>query len=74
MSLSMLKRKLSEYILKRNKTDVDLSDVEKLIRNELYGPGIISGTYRGMVYTLHAVYGLYIPRAEVATVLRWLTL
>ena len=38
MSLSTLKRRLSQYNLKRNKTDVDLSDVERLIRNELDGP------------------------------------
>ena len=33
MSLSTLKRRLSQYNLKRNKTDVDLSDVERLTRN-----------------------------------------
>ena len=42
MSLSTLKRGLPQYNLKRNKTDVDLSDVERLIRNELDGPGSIS--------------------------------
>ena len=42
MSLSALKRRLFQYNLKRNKTDVDLSDVERLIRNELYDPGSIS--------------------------------
>ena len=42
MSLSALKRRLSQYNLKRNKTDVDLSHVERLIRNELDGPGSIS--------------------------------
>ena len=49
-----------------------LFDIERLLRNELYGPGIICGTYRGMSYTLHVMYGLYIPRAEVASLLRWL--
>ena len=42
MSLSTLKRRLSQYNLKGNKTDVDLSDVKRLIRNELDGPGSIS--------------------------------
>ena len=42
MSLSTLKRRLSQYNLKRNKTDVDLSDVVRLIRNELDGPGSIA--------------------------------
>ena len=42
MSMSTLKRRLSQYNLKKNKTDVDLSDVERLIRNELDGPGSIS--------------------------------
>ena len=42
MSLSTLKRRLSQYNLKRNKTDVNLSDVERLIRNELDGPGSIA--------------------------------
>ena len=41
MSLSTLKRRLSQCNLKRNKTDVDLSHVERLIRNELDGPGSI---------------------------------
>ena len=69
MSLSTLKRRLSEYNLKRNKTDVDLPDIERLIRNKLDGPGSIAG-YRGMWHTLHVKYGLYIPREEVASVLR----
>ena len=43
MSLLTLKRRLSEYNLKRNKTDVDLPDIERLIRIELDGPGSISG-------------------------------
>ena len=54
-----------------------MSDVERLIRNELDGPaGIISnfGTYRGMRYTLRVKYGLYIPRAEVASLSRRLHL
>ena len=46
ISLSTLKRRLSQYNLKRNKTDADLADVERLIRNELDGPSSISG-YRG---------------------------
>ena len=69
MSLSTLKRKLCQYSLKRNKADVDLSDVERLIRNELDGPGNICG-YRGMWHTLRVKYGLYIPRGEVASLLR----
>ena len=52
-----------------------MSDVERLIRNELDGPaGIISGTYRGMRYTLRVKYGLFIPRAEVASLSRRLHL
>ena len=66
MSLSTLERRLSKYNLKRNKAEVDLSDVERLIRNELDGPGSISG-YRGMWHTLRVKYGLYIPRVEVAS-------
>ena len=69
MSLSTPKRRLSQCNLKRNKTDVDLADVERLIRNELDGPGSISG-YRGMWRTLRVKYGLYVPRAEVASLLR----
>ena len=69
MSLSTLKRRLSQYNLKRNKTEVDLSDVERLIRNELDGPGSISG-YRGMWHTLRVKYGLCIPREAVASLLR----
>ena len=69
MSLSTLKRRLSQYNLKRNKTEVDLSDVERLIRNEPDGPGSISG-YRGMWHTLCVKYGLCIPREAVASLLR----
>lgn len=46
MLLSVLKRRLSEYNLKRNKVNIDFSDVERLIRNELDGPDSISD-YRG---------------------------
>ena len=46
-----------------------MSDVERLIRNELDGPGSISGYIR-MWHTLHVKYGLYIPRVEVASLLR----
>ena len=73
MSLSTLKRRLSQNNIKRNKTDVDLSDVERLIRNELDGPGIISG-YKEAWHTLCVKYGWYIPRAEVASLLRRLDL
>ena len=48
MSLSALKRRLSQYNLKRNKTDVDLSDVERLIQNELDGPGSISSRLKNI--------------------------
>eukprot|EP00794_Sanderia_malayensis_P018498 gene18498-20351_t len=44
MSLATLKRRLSLYDLKRNKKDIDLSDVEGMIRHELDGPGCISGS------------------------------
>ena len=69
MSLSTLKRRLSQYNLKRNKTDVDLTDVERLIQNELDGLGSISG-YRGMWHTLRVKYGLCIQREEVESLLR----
>ena len=69
MSLSTIKRRLSQYNLKRNKTDVDLPDVETLIQNKLDGLGSISG-YRGMWHTLLVKYGLYITREEVASILR----
>ena len=59
----------SQSNLKRNKTDVELSDVKRLIRNELDGPGSISG-YRGIWHTLRVMYGLYIPGLEVAYLLR----
>ena len=66
MSLSRLKRRLSRYNLKRNKTEADLTDVERLIQNELDGPGSITG-YRGMWHTLRVKYGLCIQREEVAS-------
>ena len=69
MSLSRLKRRLSRYNLKRNKTEADLTDVERLIQNELDGPGSITG-YRGMWHTLRVKYGLCIQREEVASLLR----
>ena len=46
-----------------------MSDVERTIRNELDGPSIISG-HRRMWYTFRVKYGLYITRAEVASLLR----
>ena len=61
-TLSTLKRGLSQYILKRNETDVDLPDVERLIENELDDPGSISG-YRGMWHTLHVKYAGFLLRA-----------
>eukprot|EP00794_Sanderia_malayensis_P008461 gene8461-9368_t len=63
MSLSTLKRRLSLYNLKRNKKDIDLSDVEGMIRHELDGPGCISG-YRGMWHTLCIKYNVHVPRAK----------
>ena len=53
--------------VKRNKTDVDLTDVER--QNELDGLGSISG-YRGIWHTLRVKYGLCIQREEVASLLR----
>ena len=46
LSMSTLKRRLVQYNLKRNKGNINLPDVERLIRNELDGPGKVSG-YRG---------------------------
>ncbi|CAH3142353.1 unnamed protein product, partial [Pocillopora meandrina] len=69
VALLTLKRRLSECNLKRNKAEVDLSDVERLIRNELDGPGSIFGYIR-MWHTLHVKYGLYVPRVKVASLLR----
>lgn len=43
MSMSTLKRRLCEYNLKRNKADINLPAVEKLIRDEMDGPGGICG-------------------------------
>ena len=44
--MSTLERRLVQYNLKRNKGNINLPDVEQLIRNELDGPGKVSG-YRG---------------------------
>ena len=38
MSMSTLKRRLIQYNLKRNKENVNLADVERLMGNELDGP------------------------------------
>ena len=46
LSMSTLERRLVQYNLKRNKGNINLPDVERLIRNELDGPGKVSG-YRG---------------------------
>ena len=43
MSMSILKRRLCEYNLKRNKVDINLPPVEKLIRDEMDGSGGICG-------------------------------
>ena len=68
MSISTLKR-LSFYGFKRNKKDVDLSEVEGTILHELDGPGSISG-YRGMWHTLRIKYNLNVPRKEVEHLMR----
>ena len=49
--------------------NINLPDVERLIRNELDGPGKVSG-YRGMWHTLRINYGVYVPRQEVAHLLK----
>ena len=49
--------------------NINLPDVERLIRNELDGPGKVSG-YRGMWHTLRITYGVYVPRQEVAHLLK----
>lgn len=69
MSLKTLKRRLSLYNLKRNKKDINLSDVEGMIRHELDGPGCISG-YRGMWHTLRVKYNVHVPRKEVEHLMR----
>lgn len=69
MSLSTLKRRLALYDFKRNKKDIDLSDVEGMIRHELDGPGCISG-YRGMWHTLRVKYNIHVPRVEVERLMR----
>ena len=68
MSKSTLKRRLVQYKLKRNKENVKLTDVERLIINELDGLGSVSG-YRGMWHTLRVKYGVYVPKQQVASVL-----
>lgn len=69
MSISTLKRRLSLYGFKRNKKDIDMSDVEGLIRHELNGPGSVSG-YRGMWHTLRIKYNVHVPRKEVECLMR----
>ena len=69
MSMSILKRRLSFYDLKRNQKEIDLSDVEGMIRHELDGPGCVSG-YRGMWHTLRVKYNVHVPRKEVEHLLR----
>ena len=69
MSMSTLKRRLVQYNLKRNKENVNLLDVERLMRNESDGPGSVSG-YRVMWHTLRVKYGVYVPRQQVAPVLK----
>jgi hypothetical protein len=71
MSMSTLKRRLSNYNLKRNKRDLNLSDIEGMIRHELDGPSCVSG-YRGMWHTLRVKYGVHVPRKEVECLLRQL--
>ena len=60
MSMSTLKRRLVPYNLKRNKENVNLADVKRLMRNELDGAGNVSG-YRGMWHSLRVKYGVYVP-------------
>ena len=69
MSMSTLKRRLCEYNLKRNKVDINLPAVEKLIRDEMDGPGGICG-YRAVWHMLRIKYGLFVPRQEVESLIR----
>ena len=69
ISMSTLKRRLSLHNLKRNTMDIDLSDVEGMIRHELDGPGCISG-YRGMWHALRIKYKIHVPRKEVERLMR----
>ena len=69
MSMSTLKRRLCEYNLKRNKVDINLPPVEKLIRDEMDGPGGICG-YRAVWHMLRRNHGLFVPRQEVDSLIR----
>ena len=49
--------------------DINLPAVEKLIRDEMDGPGSICG-YRAVWHMLRINYGLFVPRQEVDSLIR----
>ena len=68
MSMSTLKRRLLQYNLRRNTragSQINITDVERIIRKEIDGPGMLAG-YRGMWHTLRVKYGVFVPRQLVA--------
>ena len=70
LSLRTLKRRIAEYGLKKKGNDC-LEHVRSLIGREINGPSSQLG-YRGMWHLLRTMYGISIPRDDVASILKWL--
>lgn len=49
--------------------DINLPAVERLIQDEVHGPGGICG-YRGVWYMLRIKYGLFVPWQEAESLIR----
>lgn len=70
MSLSTLKRRLKENNLRRNELqNINMIDLERVIRSELDGPGRICG-YRAMWHALRIKHSIFVPRRAVEVLLR----
>ena len=69
ISLSMLKRRLQDYGLKRGGNEVDVDQLRDIIRNEISGSGQALG-YRAVWHSLRLVHRIHVPRHLEATILR----
>ena len=61
MSLSTLNRRLKENNLRCSvRQDINMVDLERIIRRERDGPGMICG-YRSMWHTLRIKHSIFVP-------------